>query len=265
MDAKIENGYHSLKHMITRRHGVCTTTKRRSRSVDNLMSGESYVLSTTGLCFSYGGGPTIDSVDLRLEPGTLTALVGPNGAGKSTLLHLLEGRLKPSKGSIDTRKAIGLMPQRAAIDWSFPITAEEMVRLGSPSRRSSTPKEHAKRLLERVGMGTMGSSRLSHLSGGQQQRVLLARALMQQTGILLLDEPCSAIDPPTRDHLLRVMRQQAETGQTLLVSSHDWGSALDDYDQVVVMDGEILAHGSPSVVREKLSDMTCMMGSHCCG
>ena len=229
------------------------------------MSGESNALSTTGLCFSYGGRKTVDNVDLQLQPGTLTALVGPNGAGKSTLLHLLEGRLKPSQGAITASKPIGLMPQRAAIDWSFPITAEEMVSLGSTSQRRSTPKHNPKQLLERVGMASMGSRRLSHLSGGQQQRVLLARALMQQTDILLLDEPCSAIDPPTREHLLRVMRQQAEAGQTLLVSSHDWGSALDDYDQVVVMDGQILACGSPSAVREKLSDMTCMMGSHCCG
>ena len=113
-------------------------------------------------------------------------------------------------------------------------------------------------------MREMASRRLSHLSGGQQQRVLLARALMQNSGILLLDEPCSAIDPPTREHLLSVMRQQAESGQTLLVSSHDWGSALDSYDQVVVLDGTVLASGSPSDVRATLSDLTCMMGSHCC-
>ena len=227
------------------------------------MSDVSYVLSTAGLSFSYGGRNTVDNVDLRLEPGTLTALVGPNGAGKSTLLHLLEGRLTPSEGKVNSSKSIGLMPQRAAIDWTFPITAEDMVRLGvtGKTKQPIQPGD----LLDRVGMASMGSSRLSHLSGGQQQRVLLARALMQQTDILLLDEPCSAIDPPTREHLLRVMRQQAEAGQTLLVSSHDWGSALDDYDQVVVMDGQILACGSPSAVREKLSDMTCMMGSHCCG
>jgi len=223
------------------------------------------VLSTTELSFSYGERNTVDRVNLQLQAGTLTALVGPNGAGKSTLLHLLEGRLKPSQGTVNSNKQIGLMPQRAAIDWSFPITASDMVQLGGAKKGKATAENHCEQLLERVGMGAMGSRRLNQLSGGQQQRVLLARALMQQTEILLLDEPCSAIDPPTREHLIKVMRDQAEAGQTLLVSSHDWGSALDSYDQVVVMDGQILASGSPSSVREKLSDLTCMMGSHCCG
>ena len=223
------------------------------------------VLSTTELSFSYGSRKTVDRVNLQLRAGTLTALVGPNGAGKSTLLHLLEGRLKPSNGAINSTKRIGMMPQRASIDWSFPITARDMVLLGVPKKDNTTAEIRCDQLLERVGMGAMGSRRLNQLSGGQQQRVLLARGLMQQTDILLLDEPCSAIDPPTREHLLKVMRDQAEAGQTLLVSSHDWGSALDSYDQVVVMDGQILANGSPNMVREKLSDLTCMMGSHCCG
>ena len=223
------------------------------------------VLSTTELSFSYGSRKTVDRVNLQLRAGTLTALVGPNGAGKSTLLHLLEGRLKPSQGTVNSNKPIGLMPQRAAIDWSFPITARDMVQLGAPKKGKATAENHCEQLLERVGMGAMGSRRLNQLSGGQQQRILLARALMQQTEILLLDEPCSAIDPPTREHLIKVMRDQAKAGQTLLVSSHDWGSALDSYDQVVVMDGQILAKGSPDTVREKLSDLTCMMGSHCCG
>lgn len=229
------------------------------------MSHSSCVLSTTELCFSYGGSNTVDRVNLQLQGGTLSALVGPNGAGKSTLLHLLEGRLRPSYGTVSSSKIIGLMPQRAAIDWSFPITAHEMVQLGSLKESKATAASLCEQLLKRVGMGAMGNRRLSQLSGGQQQRILLARALMQQTDILLLDEPCSAIDPPTREHLLKVMREQAQAGQTLLVSSHDWGSALDSYDQVVVMDGQILANGSPSAVRNQLSNMTCMMGSHCCG
>ena len=265
MDKRTENDYRLLEPVLSRNHGACNPTSVPSQAAEEVMRN-SCVLSTSELCFSYGGRKAVDDVNLKLQAGTLTALVGPNGAGKSTLLHLLEGRLKPSRGSINSGKRIGLMPQRAAIDWSFPITAEEMVRLGTPSKRNSTTtNQQPEQLLERVGMGAMGGRRLSQLSGGQQHRVLLARALMQQSDILLLDEPCSAIDPPTRDHLLRVMREQTDAGQTLLVSSHDWGSALDDYDQVVVMDGQILANGSPKTVRDKLSDLTCMMGSHCCG
>ena len=140
MDAINENGYRLLHRVFPRHHGVCKTRRGRNRAGGKLMSDGSCVLSTAGLCFSYGGRKTVDNVDLRLQPGTLTALVGPNGAGKSTLLHLLEGRLRPSQGAINYSKRIGLMPQRAAIDWSFPITAEDMVSLGSPRKRRSTPK-----------------------------------------------------------------------------------------------------------------------------
>lgn len=219
-------------------------------------------LAARNLSYSYGPKTTLERVDLELQPGTLTALVGPNGAGKSTLLHLLHGRLQPSGGTFECCGSIGLMPQRAAIDWTFPITVRDMVRLGQTKSHGTTTAET---LLERVGMGEMRGRRLNQLSGGQQQRVLLARALMQQSDVLLLDEPCSAIDPPSREHLLGVMRQQASSGQTLLVSSHDWGSALDSYDRVVVLDRRVLAAGSPAEVRNKLNDMACLMGSHCCG
>ena len=117
------------------------------------------VLSTTELSFSYGSRKTVDRVNLQLRAGTLTALVGPNGAGKSTLLHLLEGRLKPSQGTVNSTKPIGLMPQRAAIDWSFPITARDMVQLGEPKKGKATAVNHCEQLLERVGMGAMGSRR----------------------------------------------------------------------------------------------------------
>ncbi len=222
-------------------------------------------LRARDICFTYGGRQAIKNVNLDLQTGTLNALVGPNGAGKSTLLHLLQGRLNASQGTVESKCSIALMPQRAAIDWTFPITVTQMVNLGRPafSKKQREPLE-ANEVLGRVGMNDMGARRLSQLSGGQQQRVLLARALMQQTGVLLLDEPCSAIDPPTREYLLMVMREQAQTGQTLLVSSHDWGSALDSYDRVVVLDNKVLADGTPDQVRKKLSDMTCMMGSHCC-
>ena len=221
-------------------------------------------LKARNICFTYNGQQALNDVSLDLEQGTLTALVGPNGAGKSTLLHLLQGRLKSNSGFVECNQNIALMPQRASIDWSFPITVQEMVNLGKRTVRQTTNQLCTNGLLERVGMTGLGSRRLNQLSGGQQQRVLLARAMKQQTGVLLLDEPCSAIDPPTRSHLLRVMREQADSGQCLLVSSHDWGSALDSYDKVIVLDGNVLAFGTPQEVREKLQDLSCMMGSTCC-
>lgn len=205
----------------------------------------------------------IDGISFALNNGSLTALVGPNGAGKSTLLHLLQGRLRQTSGAVQCNGTIALMPQKAAIDWSFPITVQQMVKLGQPSRQASTLHQCVDSLLEQVGMNGMGLRRLNQLSGGQQQKVLLARALMQNASVLLLDEPCSAIDPPTRAHLLQVMRQQANRGQTLLVSSHDWGKALDSYDRVLVINKQLVANGTPSEVRSKIADMDGLMGDCC--
>ena len=205
----------------------------------------------------------IEDVNLDLKPGTLTALVGPNGAGKSTLLHLLQGRLNPASGSVQCNGRIALMPQRASIDWSFPITVAAMVNLGKSRSRQSKQAPRTDTILDQLGIKELEYRRLSQLSGGQQQRVLLARALKQNSDVLLLDEPCSAIDPPTREHLLDVMRQQASSGQTLLVSSHDWGRALDRYDRVVVLDRQILANGTPEDVRDKLSDISNVIGTNC--
>ena len=220
-------------------------------------------LTARDICFHYGGSQVIEDVNLDLKPGTLTALVGPNGAGKSTLLHLLQGRLNPSSGSVQCNGRIALMPQRASIDWSFPITVAAMVNLGKSRSRQSKQAPRTDTVLDQLGIKELEYRRLSQLSGGQQQRVLLARALKQNSDVLLLDEPCSAIDPPTREHLLDVMRQQASSGQTLLVSSHDWGRALDRYDRVVVLDRQILANGTPDDVRDKLSDISNLMGPNC--
>jgi len=117
--------------------------------------------------------------------------------------------------------------------------------------------------LQRVGLAGLGQRRLDALSGGQQQRALLARTLVQPAQILLLDEPCAAIDPPSRQELLRVMGQLRDAGLTLLVSSHDWGPALDAYDRVLVLDQTLLADGTPQDVRQALGDLR--VGNHCCG
>jgi zinc/manganese transport system ATP-binding protein len=228
------------------------------------------VLKAIGLGHRFGDTTVLQDIDLALSPGTLTALVGPNGAGKSTLLQLLQGQLQPSSGRVDLdgrpigscRSRVALMPQRGEINWHFPITVSEMVSLGrQAARRPGCCDVTA--ALERVGIGPLASRRLDALSGGQQQRTLLARALVQPARILLLDEPTAAIDPPSRQELLGLMRQLCAAGMTLLVSGHDWGDALDSYDRVVVLDRRILADGSPDAVRHTLGAVS--MGNHRCG
>ena len=230
------------------------------------------VLSVQQLCVRRGPELVLDGVTFALRPGSLTALVGPNGAGKSTLLQALEGQLELSSGAIEwdgapltrsrARQLLALMPQRGEIAWGFPITVRELVALGrlAAQRPGCCDVEAA---LQRVGLAGLARRRLDQLSGGQQQRALLARTLVQPAQLLLLDEPCAAIDPPSRTELLRVMRQLSDAGLTLLVSSHDWGHDLDAYDRVLVLDRQLLADGSPQEVRRALGDLR--VGNHCCG
>lgn len=219
-----------------------------------------------------GADLALADLSFALQPGTLTALVGPNGAGKSTLLQAIEGQLPLESGSIAldgqpltpalARRQLALMPQRGEIAWSFPITVRELVALGrlAAQRPGCCDVDAA---LQRVGLAGLASRRLDQLSGGQQQRALLARTLVQPARLLLLDEPCAAIDPPSRTELLRVMGQLRDAGLTLLVSSHDWGRDLDAYDRVLVLDRRLLADGTPEQVRHALGDLR--VGNHCCG
>ena len=219
-----------------------------------------------------GSDLAIEAVSFELQSGSLTALVGPNGAGKSTLLQAIAGQLPLESGFIKldgqpltlplARRQLALMPQRGEIAWGFPITVRELVGLGRlvAARPGCCDVEAA---LQRVGLAGLAQRRLDQLSGGQQQRALLARTLVQPAQVLLLDEPCAAIDPPARTALLQVMGQLRDAGLTLLVSSHDWGHDLDAYDRVLVLDRQLLADGTPQQVRRALGDLR--LGNHRCG
>ncbi len=228
-------------------------------------------LIANSLSFSYGKEYVLKDISLEIQPGTLSALVGPNGAGKSTLLRLLQGQSLPNKGEIflgqtplkKVRNKVALMPQRSSINWHFPITVEALVALGQVNIPNQSCCE-IEASLQRVGLSTLANKRLDELSGGQQQRALLAKTLAQNASIFLLDEPCAALDPPSRLQFLRIVRQLAEAGLTIVVSSHDWGQALNAYDQVITLDQTVLAFGTPQEVRSKLESIS-SMGNHCCG
>ena len=221
--------------------------------------------------YSNDNAYVLNNVSVHLEPGSLTALVGPNGAGKSTLLRLLQGQLNPMAGRIlidgkplaEMREQVALMPQRSSINWNFPITVEGLVSMGRVDKNLKQCCD-IEASMQRVGMSVLAKRRLDALSGGQQQRALLAKTLMSPSKIFLLDEPCSALDPIAREQFLVIIRQLADSGLSVFVSSHDWGRSLNSYDKVLALDKTVLASGTPKVVQDKLDSITCM-GNYCCG
>ena len=250
-------------------------------------------LTAKNLTYSYSkkNAPAISKVSVEIKPGTLTALVGPNGAGKSTLLRLMQGQSIPDKGEITidgknvlkARNNVALMPQRSSMNWKFPITVEKLVSLGKIKSSKaknysafqikeliSNPKSWMNKCCEieaamqRVGISSLAKRRLDSLSGGQQQRALLAKTLMSTSKIFLLDEPCSALDPPSRDEFLKIIRQIADAGMSVFISSHDWGSSLNAYDKVVVLDKTIMAIGTPNEIQNKLDDICCLREKSLC-
>ena len=252
-------------------------------------------LIAKNLSYSYSrkSKPALDKVSIEIKPGTLTALVGPNGAGKSTLMKLLQGQNNPDKGEITidgkrinrVRSKVALMPQRSSMNWKFPITVEKLVSLGQIKQtktKNNSPFQikallsnpngwvnkccEIEATMQRVGISKLAKRRLDSLSGGQQQRALLAKTLMSPASIFLLDEPCAALDPPAKDDFLRIIRQLADAGFSLFISSHDWGSSLNNYDKVIVLDKTILASGSPESVQQKLKaiNISCSDGTRNC-
>ena len=225
-----------------------------------------------------GQHPVLEHLTFALAAGSLTALVGPNGAGKSTLLQAIAGQLpvaegriaiagEPQGAALKRRARLALMPQRTEMAWHFPITVRALVALGLITGQGTDRLRHpccqVDGALQRVGLQDLAHRRLDQLSGGQQQRALLARALVGQAPLLLLDEPCAAIDPPARTALLAVLAQLRDAGLTLLVSSHDWGSDLEAYDRVLVLDRHLLAQGTPAQVRQTLGELR--LAPHGCG
>lgn len=225
-----------------------------------------------------GDRSVLEHLTFALAPGSLTALVGPNGAGKSTLLQAIAGQIpwtagriaidgEPQGAASQRCTRLALMPQRSEMAWHFPITVRALVGLGLLAGKGEHgfrgPCCQVEAALQRVGLQDLAHRRLDQLSGGQQQRALLARTLVGQAPLLLLDEPCAAVDPPARSALLAVLGQLRDAGLTLLVSSHDWGSDLEAYDRVLVLDRQLLAQGTPDQVRQILGDMR--LAPHGCG
>ncbi len=215
-----------------------------------------------GVSAGYDQVAVLSHVSFQLRPRTLTGLVGPNGAGKSTLIKIILGLLKPWAGSVKVfgedvaavRTRIGYMPQIELVDWAFPVSVEELVMLGRYGRlRTLRPPSRDDRVvvrdaLERVGLWELRRRQIGELSGGQQRRLLLARAVARSAELLLLDEPLAGLDLGAQEDLERLVRDLADAGSTLLVATHDLHHVAHSYDEVLCLNGRIIAQGPPEVV-----------------
>ena len=219
------------------------------------------MLDCCHLRVAYRDRIALDDVCLHLGRGQLVGLIGPNGAGKSTLLKAILGLVPIAAGSITwdgqpvarVRRRLAYVPQRSSVDWSYPITAETVVRLGLEQGRLGWGRGRSERVeaaLERLEITDLRDRPIGELSGGQQQRVFLARALVQRAELLLLDEPLTGVDRRTELILQGLFDQLRASGHTLVVCSHEWGEALRRYDRLVLINRTVVAAGDPVEVLE---------------
>ncbi len=205
------------------------------------------------------------NVSFTLNTGKLVGIVGPNGAGKSTLIKAMLGLIPTVAGMVryGTRpltEQLGrtaYVPQRSQIDWTFPATVWDVVLMGRVARSgwfhrlSAVSRQVAMAALERVGMAEHRDRRLGSLSGGQQQRVFLARALAQEADIFFLDEPFIGVDQTTEAILFRIFRELATAEKTVMVVNHDLGESITQFDQILLLNRELIALGTPQEVLTK--------------
>lgn len=217
----------------------------------------SHALQIRDLTVSYARIPALHHIAFEVRCGQCVALLGQNGAGKTTLLKTLAGLVNRESGTIhfhgrEVRGAtpdIAYLPQRGQIDWDFPTTVRGLVemgrylRLGWWRRYSDTDKKAVDAAITAMQLDALQDRQINALSGGQQQRAFLARALAQEAHVLLLDEPFTGLDKPNQDRLKATLKTLKEQGKLLLVSHHDLPSVREIFDQVVLLNGELIAAG----------------------
>ena len=208
----------------------------------------------------YNNGHTaIHNVTFRLEGGTTCALLGVNGSGKSTLFKSIMGLITPQQGkislcSLPIRQAlkqnlIAYVPQSEEVDWQFPISVYDVVMQGRYGYMNflRIPQQEDKRkvqqAMQRVNIEHLSERQIGELSGGQKKRVFLARALAQQSKIILLDEPFTGVDVKTENAIVELLGQLRNEGHLILVSTHNLGSVPDFCDQVVMINRTVIAAG----------------------
>ncbi|WP_114965633.1 metal ABC transporter ATP-binding protein [Alkalilacustris brevis] len=204
------------------------------------------LITARGLGVGFGGPLVLRDVDFTIAPGEIVTIVGPNGSGKSVLLRALLGILAPRRGQVTRRRGlrVGYVPQRLHIDQALPMPVHRFLSL--PQRHG--PEAQA-RVLARVGVPDVAHKQMTVLSGGQFQRVLLARALLAEPELLVLDEPTQGLDQPGTAAFYRLIEAvRGELGCAVLSVSHDLHVVMSASDRVICLNGHICCQGTPQVV-----------------
>ena len=202
------------------------------------------------LTVAYGENIALENLNLDIEAESLMALVGPNGAGKSTLIKTILKFLKQITGEIKINgKTLAYVPQRNSVDWDFPTTLFDVVemgcygRVGLFKRVSKEEKQKVLKAIEQVGMLDFKDRQISELSGGQQQRAFIARALVQEADIYLMDEPFQGVDSTTEKSIVDVLKKLKSEGKTILVVHHDLQTVSTYFESVTFINKNVIASG----------------------
>ena len=202
------------------------------------------------LTVAYGENIALEDFNLDVEIGSLMALVGPNGAGKSTLIKTILKFLKQITGEIRiSGKSLAYVPQRNSVDWDFPTTLFDVVemgcygRVGLFKRVNKEEKVKVLKAIEQVGMLDFKNRQISELSGGQQQRAFIARALVQEADIYLMDEPFQGVDSTTEKSIVNILKKLKSEGKTLIIVHHDLQTVPTYFESVTFINKTVIASG----------------------
>lgn len=184
------------------------------------------LIELNGINFHRNGRPILSDVNLSVNKGEFLAITGPNGGGKTSLLRIMLGLLKPDSGTVSITKpapVIGYLPQTTSIDPAFPVTVQQVIATGLLDRHIDKRRaaEMVANALELTNLTPLADRTLGKLSGGQRQRTLLARAIVRQPDLLVLDEPLSYLDAASEHHVVHILNHAIEKGATVVLVSHE--------------------------------------------
>ena len=226
------------------------------------------VIDIDNVSFNYGVVSVLENISLKIHEDEFIGIIGPNASGKSTLLKLILGLIKPDKGSITisnqkcqhTKNHIGYVPQHVSFPRDFPVTVEEVVLMGHVTSSSLFFKFNkseiasAEKAMQALEIDNIAKRQIGELSGGQLQRVLIARALVCQPNVLILDEPTSSVDMRVEEDIFALLKNYSEN-MTIIVVSHDIAFISGYVDRVACLNHTLVCHDTESISGKMIEEL----------